>query len=239
MTMKTLIVIPTYNEADNVERLLGRLMNVDPGIEVLVVDDNSPDGTGDLVGSFARKNPRIHLLRRPGKQGLGPAYLAGFQWGLARDYDLFMEMDADLSHRPRYLPVFFEKIKNCDIVVGSRWMRGGKIVNWPVYRVLLSQMASLYSKIILGVSVNDMTAGYICYRRKVLETIDLDNIHSDGYCFQIEMKFTAWKLGFKIVEVPIIFTDRTEGTSKMSKGIIKEAVFGVLQLKLRSWFCKF
>ncbi len=225
--------MPTYNERDNIERLVGRLMNVDSGIDVLIVDDNSPDGTGDLAERLAQKNPRIHVLRRPGKQGLGPAYIAGFQWGLSRDYDAFMEMDADLSHRPRYIPRFLQEIKDADIVVGSRWIKGGGIANWPLSRVFLSRMASLYAKLILGVSIADMTAGYICYRRKVLEELGLDRIHSDGYCFQIEMKYRALCRGFKIVEIPIIFTDRKAGNSKISRHIVLEALIITWILRFR------
>lgn len=229
--MKILIVIPTYNERDNLPKLLGRLLNVRPDIEILVVDDNSPDGTGKMAEEFSRNNPRVHLLSREKKMGLGPAYLAGFDWGLERGFDLFVEMDADLSHRPRYLPVFFEKIKNCDMVVGSRWMKGGKIANWPYFRVLLSQMAGLYSRIILGVPVHDMTAGYVCYRREVLERIGLNRVHSDGYCFQIEMKYRAIQKGFKICEIPILFTDRKSGNSKISRHIVFEALIKVWWLR--------
>jgi len=236
--MKILVVIPTYNEKESLPKLVGRLLNLRPDIEILVVDDNSPDGTGKLAKEFSEQNPRIHLLAREKKSGLGPAYLAGFEWGLERGFDLFVEMDADLSHRPRYLPVFFEKIKDCDIVVGSRWMKGGKIANWPYYRVLLSQMAGLYSRIILGVPVYDMTAGYVCYRRKVLETIDLPNVRSDGYCFQIEMKYRALQKGFRVVETPILFTDRKAGNSKISRHIIFEALLKVWWLRFnRRRFC--
>ncbi len=232
--MKMLIVIPTYNEVDNIERLLGRLMNVDHGIDILVVDDNSPDGTGDLVDSFTRQNPRIHLLRRPGKQGLGSAYVAGFKWGLKRDYDAFMEMDADLSHRPRYIPKFLEGLKTSDLVVGSRWIEGGRIANWPWQRVLLSRWASIYSKLILGVPICDMTAGFVCYRREVLEAIELDSIRSDGYCFQIEMKYRSLQHGFRIREIPITFTDRKKGDSKISRRIVWEALWMVWRLRFFS-----
>lgn len=236
--MKILLIIPTYNERDNLSKLVGRLLNIRFDIEILIVDDNSPDGTGQLARAFSQKNPRVHLLEREKKMGLGPAYLAGFKWGLAKDFDLFVEMDADLSHRPRYLPVFFERIKECDMVVGSRWMKGGRIANWPAHRVFLSQMAGLYSKIILGVSVNDMTAGYVCYRRKVLEAIDLDNVRSDGYCFQIEMKYRALQKGFRIIETPILFTDRKAGNSKISRYIVFEALLKVWWLRFnRRRFC--
>ncbi len=230
--MKTLIVIPTYNEKDNILRLLERVLKIDSGLEVLVVDDNSPDGTAGLVEQFRRKHPRVHLLNRPQKQGIGPAYIAGFKWGLARPYDAFMEMDADLSHRPRYLPKFLENIKKFDLVVGSRWMKGGRIANWPLSRVLLSRMASLYCKLILWVPVADMTAGFVCYRRSVLEGVNLDGIHSDGYCFQIEMKYRALLKGFTIKEIPILFTDRRVGSSKISRRIVFEAL-------LVTWLLRF
>lgn len=222
--MKILVVIPTYNEKENIEKLLGRLLNVDPGIDALVVDDNSPDGTGELVEQLTRNYPRVHLLKRPGKQGLGPAYIAGFKWGLQRDYDAFMEMDADLSHRPRYVPTFLKEIQSHDMVIGSRWVRGGGIANWPLHRVILSRVASLYSRIILGIPVYDLTAGFICYRRQVLENLPLNELHSDGYSFQIEMKYRAWRRGFKLKEFPIWFTDRKAGDSKISRRIVLEAL---------------
>ncbi len=230
--MKILIVIPTYNEKENIERLLGRLLNLRQDLEILVVDDNSPDGTGQLVESFTRKEPRIHLLKRATKQGIGPAYIAGFKWALARDYDFIMEMDADLSHRPRYLPQFFEAAKKYDVVAGSRWTRGGRIANWPFIRLVLSRSANIYSKWVLGTWVDDLTGGFTGYRRKVLETLDLDNIHSDGYCFQIEMKYRALKKNFSLVEIPILFTDRKAGDSKISRRIIFEALIMV-------WFLRF
>jgi len=229
--VKILVVIPTYNERENIEKLLGRLLNIDPEINALVVDDNSPDGTGQLVESLTKNYPRIHLLKRPGKQGLGPAYIAGFKWGLARDYDAFMEMDADLSHRPRYVPTFLKEIRNHDVVIGSRWVKDGGIANWPFYRIFLSRTASLYSRIILGVPVYDLTAGFICYRRAVLEALPLNELHSDGYSFQIEMKYRAWRLGFKFKEFPIWFTDRKAGDSKISRHIIFEALWIVWLLR--------
>jgi len=222
--VKVLVVIPTYNERENMERLLGRVLNVDPGIEVLVVDDNSPDGTGVLVETLAQSYPRIHLLKRESKQGLGPAYIAGFRWGLARHFEAFMEMDADLSHRPRYIPKFLSLIQSHDLVIGSRWVKGGGIANWPFSRVLLSRMASIYSRVILGIPVCDLTAGFICYRRSVLESLPLDQLHSDGYGFQIEMKYRSWLKGFRIVEFPIWFTDRKVGDSKISRRIVFEAL---------------
>lgn len=230
--MKTLIVVPTYNERENIERLLDRVLAVADAIEVLVVDDNSPDGTAAAVAAYMQKNSRVHILNRPGKQGLGPAYIAGFRWALARDYDVIMEMDADLSHRPRYLPAFLETIQRCDIAVGSRWVRGGKIANWPFHRVWLSRMASLYSRLILGIHVRDMTAGFIAYRRQVLENLNLETIRADGYSFQIEMKYRAYQRGYKICEIPITFTDRRIGQSKISRRIVFEALLLV-------WFLRF
>lgn len=230
--MKLLICIPTYNEKENIPKLLGRLLNVNPDIEILVIDDNSPDGTGDLVGDFAKENSRIHLMRRHGKMGLGSAYLAAFQWGLSNQFDAMMEMDADLSHRPRYIPKFLEALQSNDLVVGSRWIQEGRIANWPWQRVLLSRLASIYSRIILGVPIYDLTAGYVCYRRKVLEKINLETIRSDGYCFQIEMKYRAFQKKFKIKEIPITFTDRKKGNSKISRRIVWEALWMVWRLKL-------
>lgn len=229
--MKKLIVIPTYNERENIKRILKRVMAVDPAVEVLVVDDGSPDGTAGIVETIMQNEPRIHILNRTEKGGLGPAYIAGFKWALQRDYEMIMEMDADLSHRPRYLPRFFQAIDETDIVVGSRWMPGGRIANWPIQRVMLSRMASLYCKLILWVPVSDMTAGFVAYRRHVLEALDLDQVRSDGYSFQIEMKYKALKRGFKIREIPITFTDRKEGQSKISRHIVFEALMRVWVLK--------
>lgn len=229
--MKKLIIIPTYNERENIQRILKRVMAVDPAVEVLVVDDGSPDGTAAIVDTIIEREPRVHILNRTEKGGLGPAYIAGFKWALERDYEMIMEMDADLSHRPRYLPRFFQSIEDTDIVVGSRWMPGGRIANWPMQRVMLSRMASLYCKLILWVPVCDMTAGFVAYRRHVLEALDLDQVRSDGYSFQIEMKYKALKQGFKIKEIPITFTDRKEGQSKISRHIVFEALMRVWVLK--------
>jgi len=229
--MKPLIVIPTYNEKENIPKLAGRLLNLNPDLHILVVDDNSPDGTGALVESWTRENPRVHLLKRPGKMGLGPAYIAGFKWALKSDYDVIVEMDADLSHRPRYLPSFFEGLKQFDVVAGSRWMKGGRIANWPMRRVLLSRLANVYAKTILGVPIDDLTGGYTAYRRTVLEALDLDGIRSDGYSFQIEMKFQSLMKGFRVTEIPITFTDRTAGSSKISRRIVREALIMVWKLR--------
>ncbi|MBI3316933.1 MAG: polyprenol monophosphomannose synthase [Candidatus Omnitrophica bacterium] len=233
---KILIVIPTYNEKQNVERLTARLLNMNALIEVLVVDDNSPDGTGDLVEQLSKKFSRIHLLRRAKKLGLGTAYIAGFQWALARDYVYIFEMDADLSHRPRYIPKFLKALKEYDLVIGSRWIPGGKLANWPWRRVFLSRLANIYSQFVLGVPIYDLTGGFIAYRRKVLETIGLDTIRCDGYSFQIEMKMRALEQGYKLKEIPITFTDRKAGDSKISRRIVWEAFWLVLKIKFQSIF---
>lgn len=230
--MKLLIIVPTYNESENIGKLIGRLLNMPENIEVLVVDDNSPDGTGDLVADWTKTRPRLHLLSREKKMGLGPAYLAGFRWALQRNYDAVLEMDADLSHRPRYIPRFLDLLNSYDVVAGSRWMRGGRIANWPVSRVLLSRIANLYASMILGVSLKDLTGGFTCYRRAVLETLDLDRIHSDGYSFQIEMKYRSLQAGFRVGEFPITFTDRKFGDSKISRRIVWEALLIVWALRL-------
>lgn len=230
--MKILICVPTYNERGNIARLLGRLLNIRPDIDILVIDDNSPDGTGEMVEGFSKQSPRIKLLRREKKRGIGPAYVAGFRWGLERGYDVFVEMDADLSHRPRYLPKFFEAIERYDLVVGSRWMKGGRIANWAFRRILLSRLANIYCRWVLQVPVFDMTAGFVCYRREVLERLDLTRIHSDGYSFQIEMKYRALQHGFKLLEIPIAFTNRKDGNSKISRRIVFEALLMVWVLKL-------
>lgn len=225
-------MIPTYNERENIERLVGRLLNIRPELEVLVVDDNSPDGTAQVVREHLPNYPRLHLLCRERKMGIGPAYIAGFKWALERDYDVVMEMDADLSHRPRYIPTFLDKIKEYEVVIGSRWVKGGKIANWPFQRILLSWLANYYAQWILGVAIKDLTGGFTCYRRAVLEALDLDAIRSDGYCFQIEMKYRALKNNFRITEIPIVFTDRKRGDSKISRRIVWEALFKVWYLRL-------
>lgn len=232
--MKILIIIPTYNEKENIEKLLGRLLNLRPDIEMLVVDDSSPDGTGRMVENLTKQYPRIHILHRPQKQGIGRAYIAGFKWGLAHGYDILIEMDADLSHRPRYIPKFIERLQTHDVVIGSRWIPGGGIGNWKLWRVLLSRFANIYSGLVLGFSVKDLTGGFTGYRRQVLEQIDLDGIHSDGYCFQIEMKYRCFKKGFRLIEIPIQFPDRKAGKSKISRRIVFEALFMVWFLKASS-----
>ena len=232
---RSLVVIPTYNEIENISRIVPAVLDQRDGFELLIVDDGSPDGTGARVQEMQADYPnRLHLLSRSGKLGLGTAYLDGFRWGLARDYDFFFEMDADFSHSPQDLPRLLAPALSgeADVVVGSRYTKGGKVANWPADRIILSYGASVYVRAITWMPVKDPTAGFKCYRRKVLETLDLDAVRFVGYAFQIEMKFRAWQKGFRIAEVPITFTDRTAGQSKMSTGIVREAVLGVLQMRL-------
>ena len=237
---KAVVIIPTYNEIENAENIIRAVMNIPHSLfDVLIVDDNSPDGTADVVKSLQNEfSGRLHLLSRSEKNGLGRAYLAGFAWALERDYDYVIEMDADFSHNPADLPRLYEACRTdgADVAVGSRYVCGVNVVNWPMKRVLMSYFASKYVRMGTGIPVNDTTAGFVCYHRRVLETLGLGNIQFVGYAFQIEMKFKAWKYGFDITEVPIIFTDRTAGTSKMNSSIFVEAVFGVIRLKLNSLF---
>ncbi len=231
---RTLVVTPTYNEAENVERLLNAVLSQDPSIDMLIVDDNSPDGTAQIVEKLQQNNNRIHLIKRAGKMGLGTAYVAGFKYAIENKFDYVMEMDADFSHDPNEIPKFIKMIQDYDVVLGSRYINGVRILNWPIRRLILSYTASLYTRIITGMPIKDTTGGYKCFKRKVLESIDLEKIHSNGYAFQIEMNYKAWKKGFKITELPITFVDRTHGTSKMSKKIVYEAVLLVWKLKLQS-----
>ena len=231
---RILVITPTYNEAENLAPIIKRLRDAVPSAHSLIADDNSPDGTGAMLDGMARGNPRIHVLHREGKQGLGRAYIAGFKWSLARDYAYVFEMDADFSHNPKDLNMLYEACLKNDMSIGSRYSKGVNVVNWPMGRVLLSYFASKYVRFILGIPVHDTTAGFVCFSRKVLEEIGLNDIKLKGYGFQIEMKFRTFKKGFKIVEVPIIFTNRELGESKMNGGIIHEAVFGVLNLKWKS-----
>lgn len=234
-----LVVIPTYNEIENIEPLLRDIILLQRDFDILVVDDNSPDGTSALVEKLIKEYPEnIFLLKRTSKLGLGTAYIAGFKWALKRHYDFIFEMDADFSHNPKDLLRLYSACENenCDMAIGSRYVTGVNVVNWPMNRVLLSWGASRYVRWITGMKIDDTTAGFICYRRHVLEAINLDAIKFVGYAFQIEMKFKTYLSKFKIKEVPVIFTDRTKGTSKMSKGIISEAIFGVLAMKLKSIF---
>jgi len=234
---RALVVIPTYNEAPNLAHVVPQVLAQDPRLEVLVVDDNSPDGTGRMADEMAAKEPRVHVLHRPGKAGLGTAYLAGFKWGLERAYDLFFEMDADLSHDPAHLKEFLTAIGNADLVLGSRYL-GGKVtvVNWPMGRLMLSYCANIYARRITGLRLWDLTGGFKCFRRRVLEAVDLTAVRSNGYAFQIEMSVRAWRKGFKLVEIPIVFVDRTEGQSKMNKRIVREAIWMVPRLRFMALF---
>lgn len=233
--MKSLIIIPTYNERDNIQKMLTALIDLNvEDLNVLVVDDNSPDGTAEIVEAMCRLHPQIHILKRQGKMGLGSAYVAGFKYALEHDYERILEMDADFSHDPKDVPRLLEGAVKKNIAVGSRYCNGVNVVNWPLNRLLLSMGASVYTRIVTGLPVHDCTAGFVCYQRKVLQALDLDNIKSDGYSFQIEMKFKAWKKGFSLGEVPIVFVDRRYGESKMSKKIVHEAIWMVWKLKLWS-----
>lgn len=235
----SLIIIPTYNEKENIKSIIGAIFCLEKSFDVLVVDDNSPDGTANIVKNMKQEFPdRLFILERAGKLGLGTAYIEGFKYGLAHQYDFVFEMDADFSHNPNDLILLYNACAKDgnDVAVGSRYASGVNVVNWPMGRVLLSYFASIYVQVVTGMSIKDSTAGFICYRKKVLETINLDKIRFVGYAFQIEMKFTSWKFGFKIKEVPIIFTNRALGESKMSTGILSEAVFGIIRMKIRSYF---
>jgi dolichol-phosphate mannosyltransferase len=231
---RALVVVPTYNERVNLPLIVPQILQQDIRIEVLVVDDNSPDGTGRMADEMAAAEPRIHVMHRPGKEGLGKAYIAGFKWALERDYDYIFEMDADFSHDPKYLPEFLQSIERADLVVGSRYRSGVNVINWPISRLLLSLGANEYARRITGLPLTDSTGGFKCFRRRVLESIDFSKVKSNGYSFQIEMSFRAWKQGFRVVEIPIVFTDRVEGQSKMNKRIVREAIWMVWWLRIKS-----
>tara|TARA_B100000614_G_scaffold262173_1_gene294566 strand:+ start:1671 stop:2405 length:735 start_codon:yes stop_codon:yes gene_type:complete len=234
-----LVIIPTYNEKENIEKIINKVFSLEEDFHLLIIDDGSPDGTASIVKGLQKKfKNQLHLKERKGKLGLGTAYIHGFKWALQKKYEYIFEMDADFSHNPNDLIRLYDANKNQggDVAIGSRYVSGVNIVNWPMSRLLMSFFASKYVKIITGMPIHDSTAGFKCYKRKVLETIDLDKIQFIGYAFQIEMKFKAWMYDFNIIEVPVIFTDRTEGTSKMSGGIFFEAVIGVLQMKIKSFF---
>jgi len=232
--MKTLIIIPTYNELENLPRLLPEVLSKDESIEVLIVDDNSPDGTAAFVENEMKINNRIHLIIRQSKQGLGTAYIAGFKYALQNNFQIIFEMDADFSHDPKEIPRFLDEIKKSDVILGSRYINGVNVINWPLRRLLLSSFANLYTRVITGMPIHDATGGFKSFRREVLEAIDLDRVTSNGYAFQIEMTFKAWKKGFKVKEIPIIFVDRVKGKSKMSKKIVREAVTMVWKLRIKS-----
>lgn len=234
MAERALVVIPTYNERVNLPLIVPQILEQDPRLEVLVVDDNSPDGTGRLADELAAAEPRVHVLHRPGKEGLGKAYIAGFGWALERGYDFIFEMDADFSHDPKYLPLFLREIADADLVIGSRYHSGVNVINWPIGRLLLSLGANQYARWVTGLPLSDSTGGFKCFRRRVLEAIELDRVRSNGYSFQIEMSFRAWRKGFRLKEIPIVFTDRVEGQSKMNKRIVREAVWMVWWLRLQA-----
>ena len=234
--MKPIAISPTYNERKNISELISRVLSSYDGIDILVVDDNSPDGTAHVVKEIIQKDKRVHILKRSGKLGLGTAYCAGFQWALENGYDRIIQIDADMSHNPDDIVHLLAESKNSDVVIGSRYINGVNVVNWPLRRLILSYAANLYAQIITGLPIKDATGGFKCFRGRVLETIDLSKITSEGYSFQIEMNFISWVKGFKIKEIPIIFSDRTVGESKMSKGIIFEAIYMVPLLKLRKIF---
>lgn len=232
MSEKALVIIPTFNERENIARMIGAVLEQDPRLEVLVVDDGSPDGTADIVAAAAAANQRVHLLNRGKKLGLGTAYVAGFKWALARDFEFVFEMDADFSHDPSHLPQFLASVIDADLVLGSRYREGKvTVVNWPIARLMLSYWANVYARVVTGLPLFDATGGFKCFRRKVLESIDLNDVRSNGYAFQIEMSFRAWRQGFRLVEIPIVFVDRTEGESKMSKKIVREAIWMVWRLR--------
>ena len=234
MAERALVVVPTYNEAVNLPSIVPQILAQDPRIDVLIVDDNSPDGTGELADQMAAADGRVHVLHRPGKGGLGKAYLAGFRWALERDYELVFEMDADFSHDPKFLADFLRAAEEADLVIGSRYKTGVNVINWPISRLLLSLGANQYARWITGMDIMDSTGGFKCFHRRVLETIDFDRVRSNGYSFQIEMSFRAWKKGFRLMEIPIVFTDRVEGQSKMNKRIMREAIWMVWWLRLKS-----
>ena len=233
---KSLVIVPTFNESENITKLIPAILTQAPNVEILVVDDNSPDGTAGLVRDMMSVDSRIHLLERPGKMGLGTAYVLGFKFAIEHQYDYVFEMDADFSHSPKEIPNFLKKIKDFDLVLGSRYVNGVRVLNWPMRRLLLSFSANVYTQILTGLPVRDATGGFKCFRRSVLEAIDLDKVKSNGYAFQIEVSFKAWKKGFRIAEIPIIFLDRRSGVSKMSRKIVYEAVFMLWTLRLRSLF---
>jgi dolichol-phosphate mannosyltransferase len=234
VTERVLVVVPTYNERVNVPLIVPAILGQDPRIEVLVVDDSSPDGTGELADQLAVGNPRVHVLHRGQKEGLGKAYIAGFRWALDHGYDLVFEMDADFSHDPRFLPTFLDAIQDADLVIGSRYKTGVNVINWPISRLLLSLGANQYARLVTGLPLADSTGGFKCFRRRVLEAIPLERVRSNGYAFQIEMSYLAWRKGFRLKEIPIVFTDRVEGQSKMNRKIVREAVWMVWWLRLRS-----
>lgn len=241
-TSDSIVIIPTYNERENIENIIRAVFGLEKIFHILIIEDGSPDGTATIVKTLQQEFPdRLFMIERKGKLGLGTAYITGFKWALEHSYEYIFEMDADFSHSPNDLPRLYDACANQggDVAIGSRYVSGVNVVNWPMGRVLMSYFASKYVRIVTGLPIHDTTAGFKCYRRQVLETIDLDHIRFKGYAFQIEMKFTAYKCGFKIIEVPVIFINRELGTSKMNSSIFGEAIFGVIKLKVNSWFHKF
>ncbi len=235
MSDRALVIVPTYNERDNISTLLARILEEDPRLEVLIVDDGSQDGTGALADEIAEREPRVHVIHRPRKLGLGTAYIAGFKWALERDYAYVFEMDADFSHDPGHLTQFLEAVEDADLVLGSRYNRGKvTVVNWPIRRLMLSYAANLYARWVTGLPLDDSTGGFKCFRRSVLQAINLDAVKSNGYGFQIEVSYLAWRKQFRLVEIPIVFHDRTEGQSKMSRKIVWEAIWMVWRLRWRT-----
>jgi len=230
--MKAIVIVPTYNEAENIGNLIDKIFSVDSNLHILVIDDNSPDGTAEIVKRISEKDPRVNLIQRPGKLGLGTAYIEGFKYALANGYEAIFEMDADFSHNPEDIPRFLDALEDADLVIGSRYLTGVNVINWPLRRLMLSYFANLYTRIITGMPVRDATGGYKCFRAEALKQIDLDKIKTNGYGFQIEMNFRFWAKGFRVKEIPIVFVDRRNGVSKMNKKIILEAVFLVWKLKL-------
>lgn len=237
MADRALVCVPTYNEASNLAELVPQVLEQDPRLEILVIDDNSPDGTGRIADQLAAGDARVHVLHRGGKLGLGTAYIAGFKWALERGFDYVFEMDADFSHDPKHIKEFLSAVEQADLVLGSRYL-GGRVtvVNWPLGRLLLSYFANIYARWVTGLHVWDLTGGFKCFRRRVLEGLDLSQVRSNGYAFQIEMSVRAWRKGFALAEIPIVFVDRTEGQSKMSRRIVREAVWMVPRLRLMTWF---
>src|SRR3954454_3962834 len=234
MDEKAIVIVPTYNERDNLPVLLQKVMAQPARVDVLVVDDNSPDGTGKIADELAAANPRVHVLHRPGKEGLGRAYIAGFKWALERDYEFILEMDGDFSHNPDDIPAFLDKAREADLVLGSRYRNGIRVINWPLKRLMLSLCAARYVKVITGMPVSDPTGGFKCFRKRALQSIDLDRVRSNGYSFQIEMTHKIWMSGMRVAEVPIIFTDRFQGSSKMSSKIVREALTMVWRLWIQN-----
>lgn len=233
---KSLVIIPTYNEIDNIQRMLNTLEELYPELSILVIDDGSPDGTADIVRQKSEKNPKIHLIQRSGKLGLGTAYITGFRWALEKDFQFIFEMDCDFSHDPKDIQLLLTTAQENDLVIGSRYINGIRIINWPIHRLLLSYFAGVYTRFVTGLSVLDATGGFKCFSRKALEAINLDRIFSNGYSFQIELNYKVWNKGLKVKEVPIIFTERRDGQSKMNQSIIFEAIFSVIKLRLYRMF---